>query len=104
MWYPAKDMKITRDIQSVSDFKQNASKLIKQVRETKQPIVLTVNGRAAVVVQDAESYEQMVEADDKAEILALLRERREYVKGGGKLIAADDAFAVIAKKYGISFD
>lgn len=97
-------MKITKDIQSVSDFKQNASKLIKQVRDTKRPIVLTVNGKAAVVVQDAESYEQMAEARDRAEVVALLRERHEHVKKGGKLIAADDAFDAIAKRYGISFE
>ena len=97
-------MKITRDIQSVSDFKQNASKLIKQVRETKRPIVLTVNGKAAVVVQDAESYEQMAEAQERAAIVALLKDRREHIKKGGKLISAEDAFDTIAKKFGISFD
>jgi prevent-host-death family protein len=52
-------MKITRDIQTVSEFKQNASKLVRQIQETKQPVILTVNGKAAVVMQDAETYEAM---------------------------------------------
>ena len=52
-------MKIMRDIQTVSQFKQNASKLIKQIQQTKQPIILTVNGKAAIVLQDAESYQDM---------------------------------------------
>jgi prevent-host-death family protein len=55
-------MKITRDIQTVSEFKQNASKLVKQVQKTKQPIILTVNGKPAVVMHDVETYEAM--ADD----------------------------------------
>ena len=97
-------MKITRDIQSLSDFKQNTSKLIRQVRDTKQPIILTVNGKAAVVIQDAESYEALVEVQDRADAVAVLKERLEYVRKGGKLLAADDVFESISRKYGISFD
>lgn len=52
-------MKLTRDIQTVSEFKQNASKLIKQIQRTKQAIVLTVNGKPAVVLQDADTYQMM---------------------------------------------
>ncbi|MGH9818735.1 MAG: type II toxin-antitoxin system Phd/YefM family antitoxin, partial [Pyrinomonadaceae bacterium] len=48
-------MDFTRDIQTLSEFKQNASKLIKQLQETRQPVVLTVNGKPAAVVQDPES-------------------------------------------------
>lgn len=57
-------MKITRDIQTISELKQNASKLVKQVRATRQPIVLTLNGKPAAVIQDVESYERMAEAAD----------------------------------------
>ena len=52
-------MNITRDIQTVSQFKQNASKLVKQIQRTKQPLILTVNGKAAVVLQDVETYQAM---------------------------------------------
>jgi len=97
-------MKITRDIQSLSDFKQNTSKLIRQIRETKRPIVLTVNGKAAVVVQDAESYEEMVEGRERAERVAILKHRIGHVRKGGELVDADEVFDKIAKKYGISFD
>jgi prevent-host-death family protein len=96
-------MRITRDIQSLSDFKQNASKLVRQIQQTKEPIIVTVNGKAAVVVQDAESYQTMIDARERAESAAVLRERLEYVKAGGKLVAADDVFDRISSKYGISF-
>lgn len=49
------------DIYSLSDFQRNARSLIEQVTETKRPIVLTLNGRAEVVIQDAEAYQMMVD-------------------------------------------
>ncbi len=65
-------MKLSRDIQTVSEFKQNASKLIKQVNATGRPIVLTLNGKPAAVIQDVESYERMAEAaDHELTIMAL---------------------------------
>lgn len=97
-------MRITRDIQSLSEFKLNASKLIKQVRATKEPMVLTINGKAAVVVQDAESYQEMVDARERAETVAILKKRMEYVRNGGELKTADEIFESISKKFGISFD
>lgn len=60
-------MKITRDIQSVTDFKQNTAKFIKQVQETKEPLILTVNGKAAVVIQDADSFENRESSNEYLE-------------------------------------
>jgi prevent-host-death family protein len=45
------------NIQSLTDFKRNASNYIDRIRETKSPLVLTVNGKAAVVVQDATAFQ-----------------------------------------------
>lgn len=41
-------MKLARDIQSLSTFKRDTAKLMRQMRKTKEPMVLTVNGRAAL--------------------------------------------------------
>jgi len=41
------------DIHSLSDFQRNAKSYIQQVTSTKNPIAITVNGGAEVVVQDA---------------------------------------------------
>ena len=49
-------MKLTRDIQSLSTFKRDTAKLVRQMKKTGQPVVLTVNGKAELVVQDAASY------------------------------------------------
>lgn len=66
-------MKITRDIQSVTEFKQNAAKFIKQVQETKEPLILTVNGKAAVVIQDAGSFENRESSNEYLETVRDLR-------------------------------
>jgi len=51
-------VKLTRDIQSLSIFKRDTAKFIRQMKKTGQPIVLTVNGKAALVIQDADSFQK----------------------------------------------
>ena len=46
-----------QNIQSLTDFRHNAKKYVEQLQETQSPLVLTVNGKAAVVVKAAEAYE-----------------------------------------------
>ena len=86
-------MNITRDIQSLSEFKQNASKFVKQVRETRQPLVLTVNGKPVAVVQDAESYQEMVDARERSEVNAILRKRLKDIDDGAPMRTAEEFFA-----------
>ena len=57
-------MNVIRDIQTLSDFKRDASKIVRQIKTTKEPVILTVNGKAAVVVQDAESYQQLLKLEN----------------------------------------
>lgn len=94
-------MDIIRDIQSLSEFKKNASKLVKQVQETKQSIVLTVNGQAVAVVQDAESYQNALNERELAGSVEVLKERIAKLRSGGKRIPAEKVFAKISKKHGV---
>lgn len=91
-------MKLSRDIQTVSDLKQNASKLIKQVNQTGQPVVLTINGKPAAVIQDVHSYERMAEAADYELTIRALNKALDHVDNGGELIPADEVFDRISKK------
>ena len=97
-------MRITRDIQSLSDFKQNASKFVKQVQETKEPLVLTVNGKPAVVVQDPDSFQAMVDNTERLELNRILRHRLKRLDEGGPRKSAEQVFSEISEKYGISFE
>ena len=95
-------MNVVRDIQSLSVFKRDASKIIKQIKATKEPVVLTVNGKAEVVVQDAESYQKLVEAKERAETVAVLRER--LADRSGKTKTIDEVFQELADKNGFSLE
>jgi prevent-host-death family protein len=68
-------MKLARDIMSLSTFKRDSNKVMRQMKKTKQPVVLTVNGKAAVVVQDAESYQKLLELHERSEVVEILRQR-----------------------------
>ena len=73
-------MKLTRDIQSLSTFKRDTAKIVRQLKKTGQPVVLTVNGKAELVVQDAESYQKLLEAHDRMEAVEGIRHGLESMK------------------------
>jgi len=68
-------MKLARDIMSLSTFKRDSNKVMRQMKKTKAPVVLTINGKAAVVVQDAESYQRLLELKERTEVVETLRQR-----------------------------
>ena len=75
-------LNIDRDIHSLSDFKRKTPDFIEQLEKTGEPVVLTINGRARLVVQDAQSYQRMLELLDRAETIEAIREGLESAKQG----------------------
>ncbi|MEJ6729530.1 MAG: hypothetical protein QNK83_10225, partial [Akkermansiaceae bacterium] len=69
------------------------------LKETRNPEVLTVNGEAAVVVQDAASYQEMAALAEQAKQDARLQKAMTYFREGGKGIKASDVFAQLDAKY-----
>lgn len=61
------------DIHTVTDFSRKPAEHIKRLKKSKRPEILTVNGKAAVVVQDAETYERMAELAEYAESIQSIR-------------------------------
>tara|TARA_R110002096_G_scaffold395566_1_gene591078 strand:+ start:153 stop:458 length:306 start_codon:yes stop_codon:yes gene_type:complete len=91
-------MNLSEDILSLSEFKRRSATLLQQMKSTQRPLVLTVNGRAELVVQDAASY-QRIEA---------MARRLEAVVGieaglasmdAGQGEEADTVFARLESKY-----
>ena len=70
------------DIRSLSDFQRNAKEHIERLKETGRPEVLTVNGTAAVVVQDAQSYQKLMELLERAEAIEGIRRGVEDANEG----------------------
>lgn len=61
------------DIHTVTDFSRKPAEHIKRLNASKCPELLTVNGKAAVVIQDAESYERMAALAEYAESIQSIR-------------------------------
>ena len=76
-------MKLARDIKSLSTFKRDTSRLVKQLKKTKEPLILTINGEAAIVVQDVESYQALLDAKERIETIEGIRRGMESMKAGG---------------------
>jgi prevent-host-death family protein len=60
-------MDITKDIQPMTTFRNRSAEIMRHLRETKRPVVLTVNGKAAAVVQDAEAYQRLLDIAARAD-------------------------------------
>lgn len=73
-------MKLTRDIQSLSTFKRDTAKVVRQLKRTGEPVVLTINGKAQLVVQDAESYQKLLEAKERMEAIEGIKRGLESMK------------------------
>jgi hypothetical protein len=59
----------TSEIHSLTDFQRSARDHIRRLRLTGLPEVLTVNGKAEVVVQDAAAYQELLDRLDRAEAI-----------------------------------
>ena len=60
---------LSRDIHSLTDFKRRTTEFVKQLKETGAPVVLTVNGKAELVVQDAEAYQQLLQLAARLKVI-----------------------------------
>jgi prevent-host-death family protein len=91
---------ITHDIQSLTTFRRRSGDFIKQLKKTKRPVVLTVKGKAAAVVQDAEAYQRLLDVAARADAVEGIRQGLEDVKKG-KTRPAKQFFAEFEAAHGI---
>ena len=73
---------VSRDIESLSSFKRQTKRFIRRMKTTGAPMVLTINGRAELVVLDAASYQRLLESADVAKDLEFLRRSLDDVEQG----------------------
>ena len=71
---------ITSDIQSLTTFRRRSGDFMKQLKKTKRPVVLTVKGKAAAIVQDAEAYQRLLD-------IAARADGRRHPPGSGRCCA-----------------
>ena len=91
----------TRQIHSLTDFLRNHKAHVTRLKKTKTPEVLTVNGKAEVVVQDAASYQSMLDRLRHMETLAAIQEGMASAERG-ELKPAAQVLAEMRAKHGLS--
>ena len=92
-------MNIIDDIKPISFLKQKTGEVVNRVKTTKQPTFITINGNVELVIQDAESYQEMTNSiyslseNDILKIKAGLKEVEE-----GNFIPAEECFKRVMDK------
>jgi prevent-host-death family protein len=92
---------ITTDIQSLTTFRRSSGDFIKHLKKSKRPVVLTVNGRAAAVVQDAQAYQRLLDIAAQADAGEGTRQGLEDARKG-KTRPARQFFTEFETSHGLS--
>jgi prevent-host-death family protein len=64
-------MKLSTQIKPISYLKAHAAEIVRNMSEQREPLIITQNGEAKVVLQDIESFEQSQETMALLKNLAL---------------------------------
>ena len=90
----------TTGIDSLTNFQKNAKHFATRLEETKEPLVLTVNGKAKLVIQDADAYQSMLDELERSRFIEAVRQGlRESEQGLGR--PTEEVFAEMKSKYGL---
>ena len=85
---------------SLNDFANNAIEAVERLKETGQPQVLTVDGRAEAVMLDVASYQRLLELADRTEAIQGIRRGMESV-AHGRGLSVEEAFAELRARAGL---
>ncbi len=66
----------------MTDFKRHTPEFLRQLKESGHPLVLTVNGKAEIVVQDAKSYQRLLDLAERLETIQAVREGLGSIDSG----------------------
>ena len=90
-----------REVRSVTEFQRNLKAYVGRLKDKKTPLILTVNGRAELVVQNAGSYQALLDRLERAETVAAIREGMEQLERGEGM-SLKQAESRLRKKHGFS--
>jgi prevent-host-death family protein len=93
-------LNITKDIQSLTTFRRRSGEFLKQLKKSKRPVVLTVKGKAAAIVQDAEAYRRLLDIAARADAREGIRQGLEDIREG-RVRPAREFFDDFEARHGI---
>ncbi|MEQ8961430.1 MAG: type II toxin-antitoxin system Phd/YefM family antitoxin [Coleofasciculus sp. C2-GNP5-27] len=91
---------LSRDINSLSNFKRNTTEFVQQLKETGAPLVLTVNGVSELVVQSVAAYQELLERIEYLEAVAGIKQGLDEM-AQGKAVPALEALEELRVKLNI---
>jgi PHD/YefM family antitoxin component YafN of YafNO toxin-antitoxin module len=94
-------LNIAKDIQPLTTFRRNSASMIEHLRKSKRPMILTVNGKAAAVVQDPEAYQRLLDLAAQADAVEGIRQGVDD-STAGRTRSARQIFNEFEAKHGIS--
>jgi prevent-host-death family protein len=84
----------------MTTFRRNPGKFVKYLKETKRPIILTVNGKAEAVLQDAEAYQRLLDVAAQANVKEGIRQGLDDAKRG-RIHPARETLEALRRRHGI---
>ncbi|MGM8229025.1 type II toxin-antitoxin system Phd/YefM family antitoxin [Cellvibrio sp. ARAG 10.3] len=85
---------VDEDIRPLSEFRAGVATFVKQIHETRRPMVLTQRGRGVAVLMDVQEYERMQE---RLELLEEIYKAEEQI-ANGKGVSHKDAKSQILRR------
>lgn len=90
----------TSEIDSLTNFQKNAKQFVGHLEETGEPMVLTVNGKAKLVVQSSEAYQQILDELERVRLIEAVKLGLEQAEQGLGL-SAEEVFEKMKAKHGL---
>jgi len=91
---------ITKDIQSLTTFRRRSGDLMRRLKRSKRPMVLTVKGKAQAVVLDADAYQRLLDIAARADVHEAIRQGLDDASRG-RTRPAREVFDEIRRRHGI---
>ena len=86
--------------QPLAAFRENPTELLNRAIETDGPITLTVDGKPAIILQEASAYQRLLDIAAEATADEDLRDGLEDI-AAGRTRPAREVFAELREEYGI---
>ena len=96
-------MSTTRTAHSLADFLENTPDYLQKLKESGKPMVLTVDGKPGVVVQDAASYQKLLDIIERARVIEGIQRGLDDMNAG-RMIPHEEFFAGIRRELGLPLE
>jgi PHD/YefM family antitoxin component YafN of YafNO toxin-antitoxin module len=93
-------MNTAHDIQPLTYFRRQSADVVKRLKTTRRPMVLTINGKAELVVQDAASYQRLLDIAAQADPREGIRQGLDDISQG-RTRPAREVFDALRAEYDV---